>query len=288
LLDFDALYRSSWLSFDLCNRASDILSAGIVRMYFLVEPYSAVAILTANGDVAMCYIDPSKSPNDDGAYYWYKYSFDGNVKSICATSGSSGAVLWIAREYNGSLLIETINDAINSGIGIDGFIMSTADGSGVLTGLDVFEGQSVRVLSAPNSGNPLLVGDYTVDSGSVDLGDDYADMQLFVGTAIDNALETVKIEGIQKDGSSQVDSRRNNKITLRVNKSLLPIVNLANGDAELTDAQLAADSETIVTGDFKYVVAGHDDTILVTAESPFRHEINAIFSETESSRRANT
>lgn len=285
-LDFDGLSRLVWLSKDLTDRAADLFTSGIKQMAYLAEPESVLVVLDNTGRLHICRMDTYAAIDDAKAYYWYTYVLPGKVLSIASTVDTLGSTLWIARKYNGLPYIEVLRENAYAGVCLDGFYLLTSDGSGDITGLDVYDGLYVDVVYQPTAEVPTYIGQYQVSSGTISLGTDWADTSVYCGVKFTAQAETVKLDGLSESGTSQADRRRNNKVTVRVSDSIPPLINdsYPNRDTDVK-ATLAEGEIEAVDGDLSYSVAekaGNNGRIRITHTDPFRCEIMALFHESKS------
>lgn len=260
--------NDGWNSFDLTWGAEHITRAGVIRHTWVRDPNNQLMCVMDDGTIAQCIYDKRFE-----TIAWNSYETDGNYISLCTTNDLSGSSQWhcIKRTINDvdNYYIETVQAGEVNNQYMDSWLLS-ATVDKVVTGLDHLEGETVQVLV-----NGAIEPDKVVTGGSITTE---ADGNAAVGLQYTGTLKTLRPEGGNPAGSSQLSSMDFYEVNLRLNDSAVPAVD--GQRPPLRDPQTPMNTPTpLTTGDSEtyQLNVGSKGQLTITQELPLRTEITAIY-----------
>ena len=190
-------------------------------MAFSQFPYMNLNVTTGDGIVAVMVYERDQDVNG-----WSRFvTRTGDAIESCQViPGDGDDEVWmvVKRSINGSDVryVERVDVGVDTFATdyryLDCFTTYSGASTSTLTGLDHLEGESVRVL-----GDGVLLGDYTVASGSIDLGDNSV-ADAVVGFKIHTEFKPMKFDIDNVSGNSQGQQKSIRKVEVILKDSLGP------------------------------------------------------------------
>jgi len=273
-----------WDGVELNLLAQDLFGTKIIDMDWSDEPSYQYLCVLGNGTLAVAtYYYPEK------VIGFYRMTTDGLVKSISITNTSSGAVVWMLIDREGTWRLEKMPFNSGNRHAMDSWVLNDIDLAGVIIGLDHLEGKTVKVVVRdvdPTSGNDFwaVYPDEVVVAGSITLTNASTfGLRAFVGLEYNNSFQLLSLEGVSNRGTSQTSKRRWNKVFLRLVDSAIPLVE-GQYPQDRSPATPMNLGEPFKSGDFEIVDLGSGEgDIVISQDRPLISEVSAIFGKVQSS-----
>jgi len=149
---------------DMMTLNPSICSPGIVRMAASRQPETRVYVVLADGTMRVHLQDPAED-----VVAWSRITMNGLIKDVIVLPGLKEDVVYISIERNGVLNLERFSrlaDMVTEHF--DSSVLYSSPGSGVLTGLDHLNGETVGVWADGQDR-----GTFTVAAGSINVTTTY-------------------------------------------------------------------------------------------------------------------
>lgn len=209
---------------DLTILSEHVTEGGITQLAYSQFPYTYLYASTGSGDLATMIFEPDFEVN--GWNRWTVRSTD-SIESCNVIPGDGDDEVWmvVKRSIDGSDVryIERVDVSTETTATtyryLDCFTTYSGSATSTLTGLDHLEGESVRVL-----GDGVLLGDYTVSSGQIDLGTGKEVEDAVIGFKFRTEFKPMKFDIDNVAGNSQGQYKVIKKIEVLLKDSLGPDV----------------------------------------------------------------
>lgn len=213
-----------WDGDELTIYNNEIFDSNIVDIHWADDPEYQIVCLLANGKM-VC-----------GTYYypesiigWYRVETSGRIESITPVRTFQGTEIWAIVERENARKYEVFTFNLTSKIGLDSYLVREADSSGLVVGLDTFEGQFVDVIVQNIvDGVPYWTvknGPTVILAGQLDLGPGSANAEVYVGYNYAKRVVTLEPEETNDKGTSLVTTQSFFTHFLKLNDSIVPKVN---------------------------------------------------------------
>ena len=306
-----------WDGHELSLLAQEIFGTPVRRMVYLDEPAYQACFLLSDGTMGMAtYFYPedvigwwryATAFNGDREFGDTTQPGLGNqannanqptnqIMDITKYNTSDGAKLWLVINrvgFSGTLLpgheTLTLDNPNIPPITMDSWASRPIDViTGTISDLDFLTDQSVNcviqhdIIGAGSVSTPTYTvhPNITVIAGVSSVLEDFARVDgniAHVGLFFSNNFKLLPIEGVANRGTSQVSKRRWNKIHLRLNNSIAPLVN-GEPPKDRTPVTPMGTGENFMTEDKEYSELGSDQGELeVTQDKPLQTEVLALF-----------
>jgi hypothetical protein len=288
-----------WDGTELSLQAQDIFGVPVKEMVFIDEPAYQVAFLLTDGTMGMATFFYKEE-----VLGWWRYATASNgsatqpinrIMSITAIDTSQGAKLWMVVNrvgFSGTDIVGHELVSFDSGLKVclDTCAIRSID---PITGfcIDIAELDDQTVDVVVERYDPLTdIRTYTVHpqvavAGGVSAElDDWAKGDTaYLGHFFDNDIQLLPLEGVSNRGTSQVSKRRWNKVFLRLNDSIVPLVE-GQYPKDRTPSTLMGTGEPFITDDVEIVDLGSGKGDLsITQDKPLATEITGLFGKVRSS-----
>jgi hypothetical protein len=266
------LERNTWQTRDLTFIAEHITKAKVAEIHYARDPNGLIVARLDDGSIAFANYSPVEQ-----VLSWFLWRFpSGLVKRTAVMETAAGSLIWMVVQRQIDGVTQNYLEVFDVGDLNETFLdcsLRLPVNAGVIVGLGHLEGEAVQV-AAGNS----AVATFTVVGGQVDLGDPEIGGLASVGIAYDGTAKTLKPEGGNPRGTAQGTKRRRPRVYLRVNDSVLPLVNGERPDVAVPLAALDTPAGR-QTGDFEYpgIDEAEDGQVTITMDRPFRTEVLAVF-----------
>lgn len=273
-IEYD-LQTNKWGSKDVTFLTSIIAPSGedadpVKELHHAWTPEGMIIALQDSGRFAMCSFDPGEKV----VAWWRAPLASGIVRSAAVSQGPSGAFLWMAVERAGAMWLERmpLSESTADLVYVDAAVKFTDKLVGdALAMTHLADGTTVRVVC-----DEALYPDAIVAGGAVPCPVDA--QKVVVGLAYTGTGITLP-KNI-RDGKAQ-----SAKLGVILNKSALPLLN-GKRPADRNPATKMDTPEGLRTGKAALGNLGwsDEDKITITMDLPFRTEVLALYSDTDSSR----
>lgn len=288
-----------WDGTELSLLAQDIFKSPVREMKFIDEPAYQVAFLLGDGTMGMATFFYKEE-----TLGWWRFSTAGNgsltqpinkVISMTTIDTSQGAKLWLVVNrvgFSGTDIVghELLSFDSGSPVCLDTCAIRSID---LITGFcdDIAEldDQIVDVIVQRTDTMAPFNVSYTVHPKVAVAGGVSAELQdwakgetAYLGHFFDNDIQLLPIEGVSQRGTSQVSKRRWNKVFLRLNDSIIPLVE-GQYPKDRTPATPMGTGEPFITGDVEIVDLGSGrGDLIIKQDKPLVTEITGLFGKVQS------
>jgi len=283
-----------WDGNELSLLARNIFKSPIREMRFIDEPAYQVAFLLGDGTMGMATFFYKEE-----VLGWWRFTTASNgslaepinrVVSMTVIDTSQGAKLWLVVNrvgFSGTDIIghELLSFDSGNKVCLDTYSIRSIDPiTGFCSDIAQLNGQTVDVIvERQGQLNPDILS-YTVHpqvavAGGVSAAlDEWARGEVaYLGHFFDNDIQLLSLEGVSQRGTAQVTKRRWNKVFLRLNNSIIPLVEGIPAK-DRTPATPMGEGEPFITGDTEIVDLGSGEGDLkITQDKPIITEITGIF-----------
>jgi hypothetical protein len=266
--------ESGWVSTDMSFPSEHITEGKLFEMAWAQNPDNTIWMATVNGHLIGCTYD---RPNS--LIGWHKHNFPGAVvKSVAALRFIGNDMVWLALRYEVESVLE-MHICIMSLPGPepiytdDSIRAESPTKFTVITGLDHLEGYEVQI-----------IGDGSVQASRVVTGGQVTaalPCNVFVvGRGFRRTLKTMPIEAAASPNATETALKRFNKIYVRTQESLRPIINGARPPTRHPSTPMD-ESDPWVSEDIQVMNLGWDrkESILIEEDLPIPFKIISIFGE---------
>jgi hypothetical protein len=274
--DRTKLYSAEYLrdvdgypSRDLTWFAEHLTMDRIIRHVWARDPNREIFCIMESGNITNCVYDQQYD-----LLSWSRYTTNGQYIDACVTDNLRGSDRWYCVKRGDNYYIETVQAGeVNNQYSDSWLSKPTVDK--VVDGLEHLEGETVKVLV-----DGAVEPDKVVTGGQITTS---ADGNAVVGLAYNATLKTLRTEGGNQAGTSQVSLMDFSEVFLRLNNSAVPVVN--GRKPPLRDPQTPMNTpEPLTTGDSVTWHVGRSGKGQLTIEQdlPLRTEILAIYGKLRS------
>lgn len=266
--------------------ADQLFRSDIISVDYARTPNYRIQCLKQDGTIAECtHFDPIQ------INAWFRTNLGDPVKNLTTANDLSGTSTWmIVKRFdetrNPFLSLELKFAANQSTFNTDSWVITNADGEGLVTGLDHLNGYECDILLVTENNNERLLTLHprlTPVNGELQLDSYSAGRQVVVGIPYKAAFETLPIEGSNQQGTAQVQRRRYNEVFLRLYESSIPKINGERPPVR-EPATLLNNSQTIMSGDTALHTVGWNDAVIrIEQDLPLPTNISAIFGKVKGS-----
>lgn len=301
--NFDIALTDSWIAQELSFQAEHLLNARIVDMAYARDPDYQLAIVTGDGQLAICMNDRVQDLNA-----WYTFKTDGYYKAVEYSNNPAGSSLWVVVERPEGNFIERFNTNIDDEAHLDSYVRKslvyTGDENGVggfsgafnsgfdgqgkdvyrAEGIDHFEQQTVQlVVERINDDNPAIpsyqsfIGDIYIYLGKGKIPFEEGMVSALIGKKFLAEAVTWPAEIPSQRGTTQGSKQHMSRIFSRcINNSAYPIL---NGYRPIAENPRERVLDSTITGDIEIRNEGTLEKSVVTIKQdiPLNTEIAGIF-----------
>lgn len=273
----------------------------IKRLAFKDYPVKTIYVLCDDGELyCLTYI------KDQNIYAWYKIEHSGLIYDVCVVNTDTEDEVYLVVNYDGTYVLEQAYHRTDA-VYLDCTVLKkqTEFSGNVISGLDVFEGKSVRVFDL---GNNLYYGDYdiqnpkhvveggktveiddldfdgfVVTNGQITIPEDVVLVgNVLVGLPYYAVMETIPLEFSDQNGNSTIGRKKAvNEAYLRYGDSrgLTYKTQGHEYDCGICERDIADDAQFLERGQVKLHTLSEykwDSTIKILQRQPYPARIESI------------